>query len=115
MDDGSMFHSIINYESESFWKENPIIAFTTLYEERSYEIIAAFYDRVYYTYENCFKFYKFIDAESEDEFDTAIANFKEKSLYDTGVTARYGDKLITLVTCAYHVNNGRFVVVAKAA
>lgn len=28
-------------------------------------------------------------------------------------TAEYGDKLITLSTCAYHTKNGRFVVVAK--
>lgn len=27
--------------------------------------------------------------------------------------AQYGDKLITLSTCEYSQNNGRFVVVAK--
>jgi sortase B len=35
------------------------------------------------------------------------------SLYDTGVTASYGDKLLTLSTCDYLEVNGRFVVVAK--
>ena len=35
------------------------------------------------------------------------------SVYDTGVTAEYGDRFITLSTCAYHTENGRFVVVAK--
>ena len=35
------------------------------------------------------------------------------SLYDTGVTATFGDRFITLSTCSYHVDNGRFVVVAK--
>ena len=84
-----------------------------MYEEKTYEIIAAFYDRVYYKYEDCFKFYQFIDAEDEAHFQEAIDYFKKTALYDTGVTAEYGDKLITLVTCAYHVDNGRFVVVAK--
>ena len=60
-----------------------------------------------------FKFYQFIDAEDEEDFNNAIEQFKKKSLYDTGVTAEYGDKLVTLVTCAYHVNNGRFVVVGR--
>ncbi|MEG1847706.1 MAG: class B sortase, partial [Lachnospiraceae bacterium] len=32
---------------------------------------------------------------------------------DTGVTAAYGDSLITLSTCDYQEDNGRFVVVAK--
>ena len=35
------------------------------------------------------------------------------SLYDTGVTAKYGDKLITLSTCDNSEQDGRFVVVAK--
>ena len=76
-------------------------------------MLAAFYDRVYYQSETCFKFYQFIDAADEEEFHNAIANYCQKQLYDTGITASYGDQLITLVTCAYHVENGRFVVVAR--
>ena len=111
--DGSMFRSLTKYRDESYWRSHPVISFDTLYEEGEYEVLAAFYDRVYYTDETCFKFYQFIDAEDQADFDNAIANFREKALYDTGVTAAYGDKLITLVTCAYHVEDGRFVVVAR--
>ena len=35
------------------------------------------------------------------------------SLYDTGVTASYGDSLLTLSTCDNSQTDGRFVVVAK--
>ena len=42
-----------------------------------------------------------------------IAKCKELALYDTGVTAEYGDRLITLSTCEYSAPNGRLVVVAK--
>jgi sortase B len=42
-----------------------------------------------------------------------VAKCKELSLYDTGVTAAYGDKLISLSTCEYSQVNGRLVVVAK--
>lgn len=35
------------------------------------------------------------------------------SLYDTGVTAQFGDQFLTLSTCTYHVEEGRFVVVSK--
>lgn len=34
-------------------------------------------------------------------------------LDSTGVSAEYGDKLITLSTCEYSRTNGRLVVVAK--
>ena len=53
--------------------------------------------------------------ESEDFYQDhkTIAKCKELALYDTGVTAEYGDQLITLSTCEYSRTNGRMVVVAK--
>lgn len=113
MQNGTMFRTLMKYDQMNFWQEHPIIYFSTLYEERTYEIVSAFYDRVYYKYEDCFKFYQFIDAENEEDFNEAIAYFKDHDLYETGVTPEYGDRLITLVTCSYHVDNGRFVVVAR--
>lgn len=113
MNSGKMFGSMMNYAYKYYWDLHPTIKFSTLYEEREYEIVAAFYDRVYYNYETCFKFYKFIDAKDEAHFNEAIAYFKEHAEYETGVTAEYGDRLITLVTCSEHTKNGRFVVVAR--
>ena len=113
MKNGSMFGTLMDYEEEDYWKEHPVISFSTLYEEREYEVVAAFYDRVYYQHETCFKFYQFINAEDEQHFEEAMAYYRKKALYDTGVEAAYGDRLITLVTCAYHIENGRFVVVAR--
>lgn len=111
--DGSMFRSLLSYEKKDYWEQHPVIRFDTLYEEQEYEVLAAFYDRVYYKTEDVFKFYQFIDAEDQEEYNAAVEQFKGKSLYDTGVEASYGDQLITLVTCAYHTENGRFVVVAR--
>ncbi|MBQ6999912.1 MAG: class B sortase [Oscillospiraceae bacterium] len=113
MYDGTAFRTLLKYDQKPFWEKHPTFTFSTLYEEKEYEIISCFYDRVYLKTENVFKFYKFINAEDEEDFDYAIEQFKKKSLYDTGVTAEYGDNLVTLVTCAYHVDNGRFVVVGK--
>lgn len=110
---GTMFRSLLKYENKDYWKAHPIIEFDTLYEEQSYEVMAAFYDRVYYKAEDVFKFYQFIDAADEQEYNEAIQNLKDKQIYETGVTAAYGDQLLTLVTCAYHTSNGRFVVVAR--
>lgn len=113
MGNGTAFGSLTKYENEEYWKEHPIIYYSTLYEERTYEIVAAFYDRVYYQYEDVFKFYQFVDAGDEADYDAAVAAYKEKAEYDTGVYPEYGDKLITLVTCAYQTYEGRFVVVAR--
>ena len=60
-----------------------------------------------------FRYYDFVDAENEEEFNSYVGKCKELALYDTGVTAEYGDRLITLSTCEYSAQNGRLVVVAK--
>ena len=113
MKNGTAFKTIMSYENEKFWEEHPTIYYSTLYEERTYEVIAAFRDRVYEKTEDCFKFYQFIDPATEEEFNGAISYFKENTSYDIEATAEYGDHLITLVTCAYHTRRGRFVVVAR--
>lgn len=113
MSDGSMFRALPNYEREQYWKQHPVIRFDSVYAEREYEVVAAFYDRIYYTHEKTFKFYNFIDAVDQADYDASVAKLKEKSIYDTGVTPEYGDQLIMLVTCTYQVENGRFVLVAR--
>lgn len=60
-----------------------------------------------------FRYYDFINAEDENAFNAYISKCKELALYDTGVTAEYGDRLITLSTCEYSAQNGRLVVVGK--
>ena len=59
-----------------------------------------------------FRYYYYNDLADEDDFNYFVNNVKERSLYDTGVEAKYGDDLLTLSTCSYQVKNGRFVVVA---
>lgn len=98
---------------KDFWCEHRMITFNTLTDKQEYEIVAVFRTVVYTDSPEAFKFYRFIDAESTNEFDDFIAKCKELSFYDTGVTAEYGDKLITLSTCEYSRNNSRLVVVAK--
>ena len=60
-----------------------------------------------------YPYYLFVDAADEAAFDTYVADCKALSLYDTGLDAVYGDKLITLSTCEYSRDNGRMVVVAR--
>ena len=47
------------------------------------------------------------------EFAAYVDACKNAALYETGVTAAYGDKLITLSTCDDSGKNSRVVVVAK--
>ena len=110
---GTMFRDLLKYKDQTYWQEHPIIEYSTLYEERQYEIIGAFYDKVYRTDQQVFKFYRFVDYETEEEFQNAMDYYLGKAEYDTGVEPQFGDRLLTLVTCSNHERNGRFVVVAR--
>lgn len=111
MNNGSMFSDLCKYEDEDFYREHKTITFDTLGGYGEYVVIAAFKTVAYS--EDGFKYYHFVNAESEAAFDEYVAKCKELSLYDTGVSATYGDKLLTLSTCEYSRTNGRMVVVAK--
>ena len=104
-----VFGELEKYKKKEFYDNHKIINFNTIYENADYEIIAVF-KTVAYT---GFKYYEFINSNSQNEFDTFIKKCKALSFYETGKTAKYGDKLLTLSTCEYSAKNGRLVVVAK--
>ena len=109
-----MFVDLIKYKSKDFYNEHKTIRFTTLEEEEEYEIISVFLSRVYYKSEkNVFRYYYFVDAKNEAEFNDYVQNAKKASLYKIDATASYGDKLMTLSTCEYSQTDGRLAVVAK--
>lgn len=114
MKDDSMFGDLDRYESEEFYNKHRKIFFDTLYETRTYEVMAAFLTQVSAKEDDGgFQYYKFYQADTEEEFEYFYENVKEMSVYDTGLTAEFGDTFLTLSTCSGFAENGRFVVVAK--
>lgn len=113
MKSGKMFGTLNKYSNQSYCEEHPVIKFDTIYEKGEYQVMYVFRSKVYSEEDVNFKYYQFINAVSEKEFNSYLNEMAALSLYDTGVTAEYGDKLLTLSTCDYQENKGRFVVVAK--
>lgn len=111
MKDGSMFAALHGYKDKDFFEAHPIIQFDTLTQRRTYQIVSVFL--ISSVADHPFKYHQFIRAADKLEFDTFMLNCRTYQLYDTGVDAQYGDKLITLSTCEYSNLNGRLVVVAK--
>lgn len=113
MKSGKMFGTLNKYSQEAYYEEHPIIQFDTIYEKGEYQVMYVFRSKVYSEEDVNFKYYQFINAVSEKEYNSYLNEMAALSLYDTGVTAAYGDQLLTLSTCDYQENKGRFVVVAK--
>ncbi len=113
MKSGAMFGNLTDYEDRKYYEKHKQIILYTPERQHNYEVIAVFRSQVYKKSDKVFKFYNFFQADTEEEFLDFYNNIKALSLYDTGVSASFGDHFITLSTCVYHVTNGRFVVVAK--
>ncbi len=113
MRSGKMFGNLNSYSSAKYCEDHSIIQFDTIYEKGTYQVMYVFRSKIYNEDEIVFKYYQFFDAVSEKEFNSNMQEMAALSLYDTGVTASYGDELLTLSTCDNSEQDGRFVVVAK--
>ena len=85
MRSGAMFGNLTDYEDEEYFENHKQIILYTEECQRNYEVIAVFRSQVYKKSEQVFKFYKFFQADTQEEFDDFYKNIKELSIYDTGV------------------------------
>ena len=114
MKNGTMFADLLRYQDPDFFAAHPTLRFDTPERSGEYEIIAVFREKIHYQDEqNVFRYYDYAGTLTEEQFDTYVGQIRALSLYDTGRDAVYGRQLVTLSTCAYHTENGRFVVVAQ--
>jgi len=111
MDDGTMFQNLMKYESEEYYQSHKYIEFDTLEENATYEVIAAFRTVTHDANYQGFDVYNKIDLTKE-KLTEYIDECKSLTPYKTIETSD-DEELITLSTCAYHKDNGRYVVVAK--
>lgn len=88
-----MFGALTQYKDENFYQKHKNIYFTT--EEKSrYEVFA-----VISVNKNSFSYWQFVMSQDEKDYDEFINKVKQYSLFDTGITPEYGEKLIALSTC----------------
>ena len=113
MKDGSMFADLAKYRSKDFWQAHKTVWFDTELGSSAYEIFAVIHTTVQADAADAFLFYLFVDAASTEEFADYVSACQVRALYDTGMSAQYGDKLLTLSTCDNITDNGRWLVIAK--
>jgi len=109
---GSMFHDLLKYDNEEFYQAHKTFTFDTINGAGTYEIVAIYYTQIYTTAYDGFEYYNYNGITSQAQLQEFIAGSKALSLYDTGVMVE-NEQVLTLSTCAYQVDDGRFVVVAK--
>ena len=113
MKDGTMFGALADYQSADFAARHPIVQFHTLYGNHRYEVVAAINTRILAAGEPGFRYYEYTGSNDDVKFWEYWNFIQQNRLYDTGVTLQPGDRLLTLSTCAYHAQDGRFILVAR--
>ncbi len=113
MKSGLMFGTLKNYLTESYLEEHKYITFNTIYEYRTYEIVAVCLSEVEYQDEEAYRYYNFINATTQSEFDDFYRNISGLSVYGGDIDLDSSDKILTLSTCNSYTEDGRLFIVAK--
>ena len=113
MKDGSMFADLAKYRSKDFWQAHKTVWFDTELGSSAYEIFAVIHTTVQADAADAFPFYRFVDAAAPEDFADYVSACKVRALYDTGIYAECGDRLLTLSTCDNITDDGRWLVIAK--
>lgn len=110
MKTGTIFGCLTEYKKESYYQEHPYIEFDTVYGDAKYEVFGAFAIDV--VNDTSFVYNQYIDMD-EDTYNAYVDEVITRSAVNTGIRPSYGEQLLTLSTCEYSSDNGRFVVVAR--
>ena len=114
---GTMFHQLLKFEDEDFWKEHKEFQYDELVDGKqvsgTYEVVCFFRSEISDENADVFKYYEYADIEDEQSYAQYISGIKALASFDTGVDPEWPDRLVTLSTCAYHTDNGRFAVVGR--
>lgn len=106
MNDGSMFASLRNYRDASYYPEHPVIYLSTPDFNYRLDLIAGFVtEPTSFAYQNNF--------EEIEQFMAYIEHIKELSTFESDVEVTEEDRVVTLSTCTYEIDDGRYVVVGK--
>ncbi|MBN6206416.1 class B sortase [Ralstonia pickettii] len=106
--DGSMFEGLTNYQDEEFFESHSTFTFDTLYESYEAEVFAVYITLTDFDYIQT-------NFETTEQYEALLTEIEEKSIYDTDIEIGPTDRILTLSTCDYALddNNGRLVVQAK--
>lgn len=110
MKTGTIFGCLTGYKEADYYAEHPQIQFDTVYGDGTYEVFAAFSIDV--VNDTSFVYNQYVDMD-EATYNEYVEEVISRSDVDTGIRPSYGEQLLTLSTCEYSSDNGRYVVVAR--
>ncbi|MGN0631608.1 MAG: class B sortase, partial [Ruminococcus sp.] len=125
MADNTMFGSLRRYRQDlEFYKESPIVKFSSNYKEYSYVIFGLVItsgdaeppsDDLYadpMTWDG-FPYWNMEELNDEKHFNYYVDTIKKMNMIDNNIDVEFGDNILTLSTCYSDEDNSRFLIVAR--
>ena len=115
MKDTKMFGNLMQYKSIAGYKKAPVIEFNTIYGDYKWKVFAAYVTNGTSAGDNGYLFnYMFTDLSTNEAVEEFLGEIKLRTLYYPNVDLAVSDKILTLSTCTYELDEGRLVVMARA-
>ena len=111
MRNGTMFGKLSSFGEREFLLENAVVRFDTLYENALYVPFAMFEASMDENDTHYFDVRQIVFDETS--FELFVLKLRGRSVFDVPVEVEYGDQLLTLVTCSYNDDDGRYIVALR--
>ena len=111
MRNGTMFGELSSFGEREFLLENAVVRFDTLYENALYVPFAMFEASMDENDAHYFDVRQIVFDETS--FELFVLKLRSRSVFDVPVEVEYGDQLLTLVTCSYNDDDGRYIVALR--
>jgi len=100
--DNSMFGDLKYYSDSSFALDHKFIEITDLYGTRKYQVFSSYFEKADST---------LITTDfNDDTLSSYISTISDLSVVDYDLSATLDNNILTLVTCSYELDDGRFYV-----
>jgi len=110
----AMFSTLDEYKTVEYYQEHPIVEFDTLYEKSKYKIFAVvLMDASPDETGSGDEFKLYSQFSNDDSFMNYIDAIRAHSLLDIDVDVQKDDLIISLVTCSYDIEDGRYAIFAR--
>ena len=111
MRNGTMFGELSSFGEREFLLKNAVVRFDTLYENALYVPFAMFEASMDENDGHYFDVRQIVFDETS--FELFVLKLRSRSVFDVPVEVEYGDQLLTLVTCSYNDDDGRYIVALR--
>ena len=117
-EDGTMFGNLKEYKQNvEFYKEHPLVKFSSEFETGEYLIYGFFVTHVYPKQDSngeVFHYHDYIETLNDEyTFNWYINEIQKRNQIISPVDIKFGDKLLCLSTCSNEFTDSRFVVFAR--